>query len=299
MKNAIVKRRGEKSIGVGLLSWQAHKTLAKTLANYAEQDFFTLFDDAVLIFQDPSPEDFALAEKYSLRFTTAPNRGIASGMERIALSLETHYVLLLQEDCVLIESYQEAQRQIRRAIDMLEDGEIDMMRLRSRIMPGDGGMVDVKNYCRYFVPKQPEEGLEWPPQPSHPAICRIRRLLWPRKAHHLKGAAIYVEKSAEKIFPNDIRKTKRGVWIAPAALLDWTDQPTLIGRDFFLSEVMGHIWRSRKVRLINGFVCLEKSVDGWWAKQDFKIGVGEGIFTHNRFEGGFRKKLLAEKMRQG
>lgn len=275
-------RRKEKSLGVGILSWKAHSTLAGTLANYTEHDFFTLFDDAALIFQDHSPEDIALAKKYGLRFTTAPNRGIASGMERIALSLETDYVLLLQEDCLLIESFHETRRQIERAVAMLEDGKIELMRLRSRLMPGKDGSVDVDNYCRYFVPKHPAESLEWPPHPSRPFLCWLRRLFRPRKAHHLKGAAIYVEKSPEKVFPKDIQKSAEGVWIASAALLDWTDQPTLIGRDFFLAEVMGHVWRSRKMRLTNGFICLEKTTDGWWGRQDFKIGVGEGIFTHGR-----------------
>ena len=44
-------------------------------------------------------------------------------------------------------------------------------------------------------------------------------------------------------------------------------------------------------RTSNGFQSPERPLNcGWWRKQEFRIGVGRGVFTHKRLDGSWRPK---------
>jgi len=42
------------SVGLGILSWRGHASLNQSLKSYAKEDFFSLFDEAMIFLPDPS-----------------------------------------------------------------------------------------------------------------------------------------------------------------------------------------------------------------------------------------------------
>ena len=92
----------------------------------------------MIYFQDISRRDINIANHFGVDYTGGPNCGIADGMRNAAEHLGTDYVLFLENDCPAIVDHLEIRRQIANAIDHLEKGQIDIMRLRSRIYATNG-----------------------------------------------------------------------------------------------------------------------------------------------------------------
>lgn len=276
------------SIGISIVSWRSWTTLEKTLASYRAAGLFDCVDKTVLYFQDLCERDVEIAEKYHLPYIGGPNCGIAEGMRNGATHLGTDYVLFLENDCPVIASRQEIEAELRLALDYLECGRIHVMRLRSRLFPGQG-FLGPEKYLRYYKAVAPEpavdvKGLEVP------AWLRwLRRTFKPYNLYRMKGRGIYVEKYPETLFPDVIEKTEDGLWIGDSSCMDWTNQSVLCRRTFFTDTLMPYVDAHPSSRTSNGYQSPERSLNcRWWRSQHFRIGQGAGLFTHNRFDGSWR-----------
>lgn len=281
------------TIGLGILSWKAHETIRKTLASYQQENLFSLFDQSLIYFNDIGEEDRKIAKEAGLLCTGGVNTGIFGGMEEIAKHLSSmDYILFLQNDCPVIEDNNETRRQLSEAIHLLEEGKIDMMRMRHRWKVGEG--FDLHKYLRYFGVAElhpdfsfEETGIQKKELPET-LLKKIRRLLRPRKAKKLLGKCVYLEKEPHLIYPKSIRK-ENNIFIMDSSILPFTEQSFLIGKEF-ISTLIDHVKAHPSNRTLNGFQSMEIALNGnYWKKGGFKVGVGAGIFTHNRFDGSFRK----------
>ena len=52
---------------------------------------------------------------------------------------------------------------------------------------------------------------------------------------------------------------------------NWTNNPTLYKKDFYLNTVEP---------FAGGGIALEGNISKWWAKQNYKVAHGEGLFNH-------------------
>ena len=75
-------------IGLGILSWRAHETIRKTLANYIEIRLFDLFDQSLIYFNDICDEDRTIADEAGIPYEGGPNSGIFGGMKALAHHLD-------------------------------------------------------------------------------------------------------------------------------------------------------------------------------------------------------------------
>jgi hypothetical protein len=242
----------------------------------------------LIYFQDVCPRDIEIATRFSLDYHGGPNCGIADGMRNGATKLGTDYVLFLENDCPVIEDRNEVERQLKPLSSTWESGTIDIMRLRSRLRPGESFM-DIPKYLRYYTVREKEPLVDIEPFHAETRRRWLRRIYKRHNLNRMKGRAVYLEQAAEKLFPEVIQKTEDGIWIMDSCCADWTNQSVLCRRDFFLDVLMPYVDAHPSSRTSNGFQEPERPLNcRWWRRQHFKIGQGKGLFTHRRVDGSWR-----------
>jgi hypothetical protein len=285
-----------KKMGLGILSYKAHETLKKTLVSLEQQKAGSFFDDSVIYFNDFCDRDKEIAKAFSFRAVGGPNIGFTA-QQQLAEHLDADYIVLIQNDCPLVENFSELKKQLTRSVELIETGKIDLMRLRHQWHVGEG-FCDVVKYAKFynigavnesFIAR--EHGLD-EEDLKQSWVKSFKRYIRPLKARRLIGRSVYVEKSPEKLFPKYIQKTG-DVFIVDSECIDYTEQSFLIQKDFFLNTLCKFINENPKKRTLHGFQVPEIILNClWWRNKHFKIGVCKGLFTHNRFDDSFRKNHL-------
>jgi hypothetical protein len=284
-----IQARGHRpTVGLSILSWRSWKTLEASLEMHAKADLFANFDKTLIFFQDLCDRDIEIADRFGVDYTGGPNCGIGEGMRNAARQLATDYVLFLENDCPTIASPEAVRRELAIAVRYLESGAIDLMRLRSRLHPGEG-FSDPMKYLRYYPARSPEPSVDISRFKTPRWKRWLRWLFKPYNVHLMKGRSLYVERFPEKLFPETIRKTQDGIWIGDSSCMDWTNQSVMLKRSLFLDLLMPYVDAHPSGLELHGFREPERPLNcRWWRKQHFKIGQGAGIFSHNRFDGSWR-----------
>lgn len=261
--------------GLGILSWGGYAALARSLESYADERLFDLFDEALVFLPEIQPQGISLAEQYGLAYTGTPNNlGILGGFKAMAEALATDHVLLLENDCPLIEPHAEAARQLDLASAALAAGDVDVFRMRHREHPGQKFDTLAKHH-RYF----PSDAAS----PGAKTMARLRRLLRPGKARRMIGGAPYAMAQPELRFPDDVRRASDGALRVSSAVLNWTNQSVFLDRAFFLDTLIAYAEAHPSPRTVNGFPDIEKELNSsWWRRSGFTIGLDRGLFTHER-----------------
>jgi hypothetical protein len=253
----------------------------------------SFFDDNVIYFNDFCDQDKEIAAAFSYRAVGGPNIGFTA-QQQLAEHLDAEYIVLIQNDCPFIENFFELETQLTTAVELIEAGKIDLMRLRHQWRVGEG-FCDVQKYAGFynvhavsesFIAK--EHGLD-ESSLNHSPVKYIKKYIRPLKARRLIGRSVYIEKYPETLFPKFIQREGK-VLIVDSACIDYTEQSFLIQKDFFLNVLCKFINENPKKRTLHGFQVPEYILNClWWRKKHFKIGVCRGLFTHNRFDDSFRK----------
>lgn len=278
------------TVGVGILSWKSPLTLEKSLKSYQDIDFKDFFDQSKIIFQETSQEDIKLADKYGYEFVkTEENLGIQRGHELIYENVKTDYILVLENDNPSVEDKANTFNRISKALELIENNTIDIMRLRHRWKFGEA--FSCEKYLRYHRVQNLHQNFCDNEKLINetPIIVKLRSLLRPSKALRLGGYGIYYEKDPHKIFPEYIKMIDDEIFSVDSYIMNWTNQSVLIKRELY-GKLLEFARNNPSTKDANGFQDLEKPLNcKWWREQHFKIGVGEGIFTHNRFDDSWRK----------
>jgi hypothetical protein len=280
-----------KKVALGILSWKSHAVLERTLETYRKSDLFSLFDQNIIYFNSMDTEDIRIAEKFGLEYKGSDkNLGILGGTEELVKNMDCEYLLLLQNDCPVIDSVG-MKEQFETGIDMLSKGKIDIMRYRHRFLVGEG-FSDVKNYLRYYNIREIDENCVKKRYSitdkdfKNTNLMRILRGIFKyKKKERVIGRSVYVEKNPDILFPEYIKKDGE-VFIVDSAVINYTDQSFLVKKDFLLNVIFKYCDEHKNItkRNVNGFVIQEVILNSkWWREQHFKIGVCRGIFSHRRF----------------
>ena len=260
-----------------IMSWRSPRTLAATLETYQKQNLFSHFGEVLVLFQEISKVDREIAGKYNLPYIeTSENIGIYGGIKMLAELVRSDYVLLLENDCILIEPESEVMSQLERAVERLARGEVDCYRLRHRWQPGEK-FNTVDKYRRYHLDRGEEFNL----------LKYILRHIRPDKYRRLIGTAPYVHEDPKGyLYDKYIKKQLEGDFIIDSAILPWTNQSVLCNRKWLTLELLPYVAAHPSNRTVNGFQDVEKSLNcRWWREQHFKIGLGLGLFSHRRLDG--------------
>ncbi len=265
----------KKRLSVGVLSYHANKTLARTLDSYGKGGLESYADEACIFFNELTQEDERLCKGHPRwRCAGSPvNLGLLGGMDALARTMTGDYLLMLQNDCPLIADAPTTRRYLDDAVALIAAGKADIVRCRSRTFPGQG-FADAKKFASYH-------GAGWRPA--------MRRLFRPGKARRMIGRAPYAIPDADRRFPDYIKR-EQGFLVVDSAVINFTDQPFLVSRPLMLA-LLDWAKEHPKKRTLNGFQVMEINLNtSWWRQRHFKVAVGEGLFTHSRLDGGFRKQ---------
>jgi hypothetical protein len=269
-------------IKVGILSYRAPKTVAATLENYKQCGLFDIVDKVVVFFNGASQEDENVALRYGLEYRANPNNlGIQGGMRWEAETLESPWILHLENDCPMIVDQETAYQDLQFALSLLKTGRADMVRMRSRFTPGED-FCDVEKYTKMYHVTDIDPRFAELDKINKPKTWK--RLLRPVKARIMSGRSLYIEKNPDILFPKDIHKVTNDWYVADSATTDWTHQSVLLGRDFYL-RMLDYADAHPASLTIAGNRSPEKALNcRWWRRQHFKIAQGNGIFTHKRLD---------------
>lgn len=261
------------SVGLGVLSWRDRASLENALKSYQEQNLFSLFDQTHIFFAEQCAEDHVLAAEFGVASSGADeNLGILGGFEAIAQAMHTDYIVLVENDCPLIENFSEAKSQIEACLRLLEAEEAQIVRLRSLRDPGEL-FNTVDKYKRMH---------------DGSVAAFFRRLIRPGKAKSLAGIAPYVEDNPQQKFPKQVMQTTESSELGPIYKVDtrylkWTNQSIMMSREFFLSNIIEYSKTAKTTRRVNGFRNLEIEMNSsHWHNNEWHVAMPRGLFTHKR-----------------
>jgi glycosyltransferase involved in cell wall biosynthesis len=224
--------------------------------------------------QETSEAERKIAKQYGLRLVeNSENLGI-EGAWRCALdNINNNYCLVLENDCPLIETKDTTFEELKRAKNLLENGTAQVVRLRSRRVPG-AKFYNVEKYSRYFEVEAKVSG--WRTK----LVKQLRRTLRPMKAKRLSGSSVYAL-SRPEYRHKQIRRVTNNTYLVPSSILNWTNQSVMINRKFMVDTLLARVKTHPSSRALNGFQDIERSLNSrWWRKSNFTIAVTSGLFSH-------------------
>ena len=255
------------TLSVGVLSYHAHATLARTLASYEKGALVSCAKEACIFFNEQTEEDVLFARNYPIwRCAGASdNLGILGGTDALARTMTGDYLLMLQNDCPLVVDAAFTSQYLAEALELLASGRAHVVRCRSRSLPGQG-FADKKKFERFY-------GDGWRPF--------LRRVFRPIKAKRTIGRAPYAIPDADRRFPSFVAR-HGSFLVVDSEVITFTDQPFLISRALML-ELLGWAAAHPRGHQPPGREALEVRLNvSWWRNRHFKVAVGEGLFTHAR-----------------
>jgi hypothetical protein len=203
--------------------------------------------DVCVFAQEGQSKDYKIAFEYKLDIVLNPNNvGIGKAFHRLAHAANTEYILLLENDWVIIEDYFPiVHDQLSKAVRMLETGKADVVKLRNRRVPGD------PLYTLQFNGREMDS-------PKHLIEC------------------VHWREDPDVDFPDCIKKDEEtGLYYAKSTYANHTNNPCLFKKSFYTKNISP---------FAGDGIDLEGNIQEWWQNQDFTVAHGEGLFTHYRID---------------
>ena len=234
-------------LSIGILAWHSGQTLIDTLYSYYKNNLLNLANDVTIFFQEITDEDRKIANHFQIPFIgNEKNIGIGEAFLTLSKKAQTENILLLEHDWLLIENSNITQHRLTSGINLLNQG-FDVIKYRHRFNPG----FPLFTYNAY---KDKEL--------NH--LDSEIQLLSP----HLLESIHWLDPA--KKFPDKIQKQGE-YYITNSRWGNWTNNPCLFKTKFYSETV---------TPFTGDKIDLEGKISYWWARQNFKVAHGEGLFTH-------------------
>lgn len=233
-------------ISIGILAWNSGQTLVDTLLTYYENGLLELVEDTTILFQQFSNEDKLIANHFGIDYIGLDdNIGIGRAFIKLAENAKSNNILLLEHDWKLIENAETTRDRLKSGIDLLNIG-YSCVRYRHRKDPGHPhfSFRHIGNELNYY-----DDELE----------CTSPHLL--DSLHWLNPA---------EAFPDKIQ-TDGEYFVTTSRWGNWTNNPCLYKKQFYLDVVKD---------FAGDGIALEGNISRWWAKQNYKVAHGDGLFKH-------------------
>jgi hypothetical protein len=233
-------------ISVGILAWKSEQTLIDTLLTYYQNGLFEIVNDVTILFQEISDEDYQIAKHFKLDCIGLNNNiGIGKAFLKLTQNAQAENVLILEHDWKLIENKEITYNRLKSGIGLLDKG-YNCVRYRHRKDPGfpHFSFNHIGNELNYY-----DDELE----------CTSPHLL--DSIHWLNPA---------ELFPDKIQ-IKDEYFVTTSRWGNWTNNPCLYKKQFYLDVVS---------EFAGDGIALEGNISKWWAKQNYKVAHGEGLFKH-------------------
>lgn len=233
-------------ISIGILAWHSGQVLVDTLTSYHNNGLFEIVNDVTILFQEVTTQDIEIASHFGIDcIGLQKNIGIGKGFIKLTENAKEDFVLVLEHDWNLIEDKETTYKILQRSISAIEMG-LNVVRLRHRKNPG---------HPHYSFKYQGKE-LEY-----YDAEIECT-------SPHLLDSIHWCDPSEK--FSELIKKSEDMFWTT-SRYGNWTNNPCLYRKQFYLDIVRPFAGEG---------IQLEGNISKWWAKQTYKVGHNEGLFTH-------------------
>ena len=267
-----------------MISWKAHATVQKTLESYEAAGILDLFAAKRIHFNEISPADIAIAERFGFeRSGSAANTGIFGAVDAVSAQVRTPYILSLENDNPLVTDRAGLITMLTCALNDMAERDVPAILMRSRRDPGEQFWRRSRYEQRFNVvwPLGADAGKRRPmPNPLVRAYEDLRR-------SSLRGSAIYAEEDPTLRHPRVIEKTANGNWLTKSSYINWSNCCALVKTEFLREVILDRVRKHPSPATLNGHQDIEAALklDNWWRKQGFPVGQSEpGPFTHERLD---------------
>lgn len=267
--------KNKPTIGLGVLSWRGYDSLRATLETYRRENLFSLFDENLVFLPEIEEVGRELVSGFGMKVAgSAKNLGILGGFQGMAEAMSTDYILLCENDYALIENHAAAAAQLVRGVAALEAGDAVVWRYRHRAEPGQ--VWHVGKAHRYWPPANADR--------VDKLMALMRRAVRPDKAKKFIGYSVFYHDDRHVVHPPLVKQTVGGDYLVRSDAINWSNNPFLISRRFFLDTIIPAALARATSRTINGFPTIETELNSkWWRDQKFWVGISNpGLFTHAR-----------------
>lgn len=231
-----------------MLAWHSGQTLVNTLHSYYLNGLLEMVDDVTIFFQEATHEDIDIANHFSVNYIESnTNVGIGKAFIELAKNAKTDRILFLEHDWKLIENKETTYNRLSSGLELINNG-FNLVKYRHRKTPG--------------VPlfsQRPYQGNELNHYDSEMDLV----------SPHLLESIHWVD-NPEVDFSEQI--AKQGEYFTTTSRWgNWSNNPGLFDTQFYINTVEP---------FAGGGIDLEGKIGGWWARQDYKVAHGEGLFKH-------------------
>lgn len=234
-------------LSVGILTWNAHRTLENTLESYRRSGLLDMANDVCIFAQQASDSDYRLAYAYGTDIILCEtNVGIGKGLSTLAHAAETNNILLLENDWIILDEFFPIVRtELEKGLTMIDSGRADAVKFRSRRKYGD------PLYTLQFANREMDS-------PKHLIEC------------------VHWRENPDQDFPEYITKDEETeLYCAKAKYANQTNNPCMYKKEFYVKNISPFSGEGTE---------LEGKIQEWWQQQDFTVAHGEGLFTHYRID---------------
>ena len=252
---------------VAILTWNAPKTLQRTLASLAP--IAGLFAERLVVCQESHAEEMALAERYGFKAVgTAENLGVQGGLQRCVEAASSPAVLVLENDNLYCGG-DAGVADLEAALTLMAERRPFCIRLNQ--------VIRNHKYRTFW-------GGGYPPRRTLAAMLR------PRVARTYLAYALYQDNfdpAGELPF---LERVGERIWLTDSRYLPWSNRAFLVWRDRFLGELIAFANSHPTSKLVNGRPGLESQINHpknrwWWREQQFPIAIcAPGLFGHRRHD---------------
>ena len=249
-------------IGIAVLSHGRLDKLKKSLRSYVDNGLTDIIGDNFIFFNEIANDDISLIENDFKMFEWGghPNNlGIGWGMIKAIEDINTDYVLFLENDFELQANKKDIYRQLELGLRNIKNGKIDIIKYRQ-----------IKNYITTS-----NEAKGWEDTEGRKG-CEEKNW-W-------IGFAVeqnFGYKNSDICEEID-KKDEDILWRMSCQYANWSNNPFLCKKEWFLEvaalrdfTVMKNPANSRSPDFEE-----QMAINGWWQKQDYKVGILPGLFLH-------------------
>jgi hypothetical protein len=259
-------------IGVVVLSHGRRDKLERSLKSYEENGLTEMVGDNFVFFNEIANDDISLIENDYKKFEWGGhpvNCGIGWGMIKAITECDAKYVLFLENDFELATDKDNIYRQLEMGYRNLEKDNIDIIKYREV-----KDYIHTSNEAMHWVGKIDLTGSS--DSDEGRAGCSERN--WWIGFAVEENFGYNNSDICEKLDEED----GTVLWRMSCKYANWSNNPFLCSKDWFLDLAakigyteMGTPSNSRSPDFEE-----QIEVNGWWQKQDYRMGILPGLFRH-------------------
>eukprot|EP01100_Stratorugosa_tubuloviscum_P004128 TRINITY_DN201_c1_g1_i1.p1 TRINITY_DN201_c1_g1~~TRINITY_DN201_c1_g1_i1.p1 ORF type:complete len:411 (+),score=223.20 TRINITY_DN201_c1_g1_i1:51-1283(+) len=240
-----------------VLCWNELDSLENSLKSWRSRGLLTYAKEVLLYFQEINDKKRELGQKYpNVRVLgTSENTNVAWALDYLVKESTTEYVLFLEKDWALVESFSIVKQQLDAGVELLKSGKADFIKFRSR---WDAGFP---NYAQSFY--QGREDDVYKTQPN--LLCNFYHWIqdpdwrWPDKFTRCMDSPVF--------------------YCIDSYYCNWTNNPAMWRKEWWIK------WFSATaISLDRGHKHNWEGTLNWnnelWNSRAFVVAEGNGLFKH-------------------